>query len=555
MEKIKNRFLLKEWEIWHTYSTYLNIGYPINLIRLSKKMVDTGFSHLSQHISGFTVWKYNNELKMGITSYSDTDDSDVYNFTLKSLNENEEVKIKDFAIEAWGQCSYFRSNELRLFNKDSLFPILYTRAFIGQCILYKTQNNERILLYPIVTVYVDGIITVEFRTISPDRYVNLKDFIDGAVNLGIEYFDAIQVPPGLSKLASESWVRSQINWKIYERPTILEYEKKHESTIIAGTILDKSGDFNFELSPLSKAEDRQKESLSSLALTIFNSVAYLISNSPKGLKYILFGNPIISEIGYWFGRPHIYLCKFNGQQNISSKNENLYKEHFAHIMLRSSKFPSNIALEHLPTDSRYAEDYSAYIGITASLWVWSKMGLERTKEYIDANRGHLIYEQQATIRLLEYSYLLYRKMYDKSYDIRNIKDVINARKELISLEQYLEETSKFGEIRNLIQNGLNELGVQNIKNRIDELLKIKEFEVSNRDRRTAERIGRTITIIFGLIAIPTIANDILKPLWFLIDAPLPKTEDSIDLFFIGLTATMIAIILIFVLRIFKNSDS
>lgn len=146
-------------------------------------------------------------------------------------------------------------------------------------------------------------------------------------------------------------------------------------------------------------------------------------------------------------------------------------------------------------------------------------------------------------------------MYDKSYDIRNIKDVINARKELISLEQYLEETSKFGEIRNLIQNGLNELGVQNIKNRIDELLKIKEFEVSNRDRRTAERIGRTITIIFGLIAIPTIANDILKPLWFLIDAPLPKTEDSIDLFFIGLTATMIAIILIFVLRIFKNSDS
>ena len=60
--------------------------------------------------------------------------------------------------------------------------------------------------------------------------------------------------------------------------------------------------------------------------------------------------------------------------------------------------------EHLPVNSRRFNDYGAYIFLQATLWVWSKKGLEESPPGI--NRANLIYERQAVMELLEYGYIL-----------------------------------------------------------------------------------------------------------------------------------------------------
>src|SRR5229473_413225 len=81
------------------------------------------------------------------------------------------------------------------------------------------------------------------------------------------------------------------------------------------------------------------------------------------------------------------------------------------------------APRHLLEGSRPFEDYNAYVTSPSSLWVWSKKGLREQEPRADANRGNLIYEQQAMMEALEYGYMLHRGLYHRVKQLRSTDQV------------------------------------------------------------------------------------------------------------------------------------
>lgn len=543
MGKNEKDFYLKEWEIWYTYTTSLRPA-KIDLKSLADRLVKSELAHLSMLKDGYTVWNSGDGMMRGNTSV------DLSGGTF-FIDENEEAKIPNgFAGEAWYQCAHFRFGELRLFNAYPSLPPNYVRAFMGKCILYKEDENYSVNLYPILTVYETGVMSVEFRKISPPREIHLDEFITQEVNRTQIPFDRAEVPPALSKLASSVYMRTLVNWNMKERAKLLKLEKNHAETIDEHTVIDDDKDFTFKLSDLSLGGKNRKEWLYSLALTIFDTVAYLLSEPKEKNDFIFWGQPVSVDFeGYWVGRPYIYLCDFSDQKETASLNEEIHKHSFTKILMQSFEFPEKIKKEFLPEDSRLFEDCSAYLGQALSLWVWSKMGIKQQESWDDGNRGHLIYEKQATMRLHDYVYIIHRRLLNESINLENYDQVITIRRELIDLEQKISEVSAFGEIRELLKNGWSQMGLDGIKNRIDKALLLQQEEKSNKETRIYRKIGITLTVLFGLASIPIIANDILEIVWNWFKWPRPDDELSFQLLLLTIVFVLITSVAISIFKL------
>jgi hypothetical protein len=391
--------------------------------------------------------------------------------------------------------------------------------------------------------------SVEFRRISPSKEIPLDKFIKHEVNATQILFDKAEVPPAISKLVSSAYMRTLVNWNMRERAKLLKLEKNHSETIDERTVLYDDNNFTFKLSPLSHSDNNQKEWLYTLALTIFDTVAYLLSEPKEKNEFIFWGQPVSVDFdGHWVGRPHIYLCDFSDQQETASLNEEINKNSFIKILMQSFEFPEKIKEKFLPEDSRLFEDCSAYLGQALSLWAWSKKGIKQQEPWDDGNRGHLIYEKQVTMRLHDYVYILHRRLLNESLKFEDYDQVISIRRELIDLEQKISEVSSFGEIRELLKNGWSQMGLEGIKIRIDKALLLQQEEKSNNETRKFRKLGITLTVFFGLASIPTLANDILKPMWNWFNWLKPKDDLSFQILLLTIVFTLVLIVLFGLLK-------
>ena len=536
-----------EWEIWHTYTSFVGTS-DIDLEYLAHHLIESEMAYLTFHRDGLTVWRGDSGVGKGISTVTLGPDGRFGKFKLDP--QEHAPNISDFAKEAWWQACYFRFGELRLFGTEMPLPHSYVRAYLGQCDLVMDDQPHPIRIYPTLVVYESGIIIVEFRTISPCDEISHADFIDGAVNLFQLPFDQIRVPPALSKLATRAWYHSKSNWKFHQRAAMIFLERRHDLAVSQLTSVSEAGDFVFDLAPLGKSDDPETyEQLSSLALTIFHTLAFLMARPRKGWSFLFRGQQQIPEIcRYWSGRPHIHLTKFQDQRDTAKENEEAHGSVFGTLMLRSSCDDLSVARSHLPPDSRLFQDYSAYISSALSLWVWSLNGLRRQEEWTDPNRGHLIYEHQAIVELLEYGYMLHRALLEQIKTLSQTDEVLVARQGLMELEQEMADSSHFGEIRDLLENGWKAMGLDAVKKRIRDSLEIMEAKTSMEESRVTGKIVRALTILFGLIAVPPIAEQVLKPLWKILELPRPKTDDGFSILLILLSFLLVALIVLLLLR-------
>jgi hypothetical protein len=543
---------LYEWEIWHTYTSYVEVG-EVDLVYLAEHLVESGMAHLALHRDGLTVWKVKEGVGKGHTTFSLAPDGHHAEFKVEP--QGDAPKMADFAAEAWWQACYFRFGELRLFGTEMPLPHPYIRLFPGQCNLARDDQNEVVRLYPSIVIFESGIVIIEFRTISPDREISLSDFITGAVNLFQEPFDSIHVPPALSSLASRAWYHSGRKWKFHQRAALLLLERDHDLAIAQRTLTEDEGEFVFDLAPLSSSDDPGFEQLSSLALTIFHTLAYMMGRPRKGLGFLLRGQQRIPEIGgFWSGRPHIHLIRFQDQREIATDNEEAHAASFGSIMLRSNAAEPSLTRSHLPTDARIFQDYASYISNSLSLWVWSLSGLRQQEPWADSNRGHLIYEHQSIAELLEYVYMLHRALLERASSYTGERDISRARLDLLTIEQEMADASHFGEIRDLLERGWNAMGLESIRSRIRNSLEIRETQASRREARLITQIGLALNILFGFIAVPSMAEQVLKPLWKVLKLPRPTANEEFSLLLIGISVALLGIVVLILLRNLDRSN-
>jgi hypothetical protein len=541
---------LHEWEIWHTYTTYLNQG-DIDPDQIARRLVELEIAACAMTRDGRTYWKAGQKVGSGST---DVRLNDFATGATVHLDRDPgcDTPLEGFALEAWGEAGHFRFNELRVFGEDEGLPPPYVRAFLGQCKLISEDETSRseILLYPVLLIFLGGVMVLELRTISPDTPTELDHFIDGAVNLFQHRFDRAEVPPNIVKLATRAYYHSYRGWSFRYRLALIWMERGHDKAVRELTKSYDEGDFTFHLAPLTTSDkSRASEKLNTLALTLLHTVAFVLGEPRLGLAFVLRGQKQTPQLGdYWSGRPHIYIARFDGQRETASENARIHGAAFGSILLRAVAGGVTAARRCLPPDSRFFDDYNAYITSAASLWVWSNSGLRQQAPSADANRGHLIYEHQAVVELLEYGYMLHRSLLDRVEKYENADEVLAARRALITLEQTLAEASHFGEIRDLLDCGWREMKLPELRQRIQDALAIREAEASVAEARVATRIRQALTVLFGLIAVPSLGERVIQPLWKLIGIPHPDTDSAFQTITNAVALVFVGLVVLFMIR-------
>jgi hypothetical protein len=538
-----NYFCIEQWELWYTFSTYFKTHIS-NLEVVAKLLVDFEIPDCSVMSNGETFCLTNKGVISGKTLLDLSGDLKQVSVKFES-NGTGTDEFTRYARETWLVGSQFLYGEARQLSQGLELPTPHLRAFLKPIQLVKKE--ERITsLYPVIILYQSGILLIEFRIIAPDDSVELSDFIRNYVNIQKYDYDYAIVPTAVSVVAPEAYqYYSNPQSNLFQRLDIIKNKNIHKK---AFKILSKTvdlGDFEFEAAPLFSME--KKETITSVAQTLFTIVGFITQNPISPISFLLKGIPRLPELGnYWVGRPHIHLIQHSNQLDGSSTNEESNKEFFGRILARVPEAHGNFSI-YLPPDSRKFEDYAAYITSAATLWVWSKNGLENQKQWMELNRGNLIYEHQVQVELLEYGFMLHKSLIEKSTLLKKYPDVLATRRDIIELKSKMIETTPYGEVRDLLTKGWEQMNLGAMQGQISENLSILESEIKFIDSKQGDSF-RIFLTVFGLIASASFAKSVVSPFWKALDLWLPSNENWAELFLVSISATLVTILVFFLRR-------
>ena len=542
---------INDWENWYTFSTYLKAPY-VDLEAAAKVFVESGFAECVFLRDGMTFWRTENGFQKGETTIKLKPSTKEATFQV-TVQDNAENEMTSFGAETWAIGTKFRFSELRLFGEESSLPPPYLRAFLGYM---QFIEKEKLIIgcYPIVTLYESGIFLIQFRIIGKSKEV--EQFINDDVNIPRRQFDSVEVNPTISLLAPSAYYE-QLYWpmSITIRLRLHKMFQIHRTTHHKLIRTEKIGDFNFQLTPLSGEKD-QKETITSVAQTLFSIVSYLNSIPRTGIKYILFGNNKPLQLGnYWSGRPHIHIIRHSNQADAASKNEERNKKYFGWIITRSYGMADN-GNKFLPKSQRMFEDYSSYIASSSMLWVWSKSGLAMREKWDDKNRGHLIYENEALGCLVEYGYMLNKSLSDSLSEVAtvDIHDVLSTRRFIIDLKERMAHSSQYGEVNEFLNEGWDALGLNQTQLTITESIHVLETEAKLLESKRTDRTGKAITILFGLLTVPTFTESVTKPFWKYFGFWRPQDPNLYKLFIIGITTILVLVLVISLIQLLYSKS-
>jgi hypothetical protein len=503
---------IEEWEIWHTYTTYFE-ATEIDLSETARRLVAADVAECAMLRDGRTYWRSDAAVSSGSTEIDV--DSVTGESTFRLRFDDGCKKPEGFALEAWGQASYFLISERKVLGDDTALPPPYLRAYLGKCRLVtapsKDEPTSQLDLYPVLILYESGVLIVEFRMIGPESITELSHFITGGVNLFKYRFDSVEVSPGLASFATRAYYQSARRWNLYHRLQLMWLQAGHDIAVKQRTQKQEDDAFSFNLAPLSGSEGND---LKAIALTIFHTVSFIAGGPRMGLRFLVWGQVPPPSVGeFWSGRPHIHLVRFQNQGKTAAENELRHGADFGRIVCRVPILDEAQARRTLPTNARMFQDYGAYVTSATSLWVWSTDGLSAQAGSMDPNRGNLIYERQVLVEILEYGYMLHRSLYHRVEKFATTAEVISVRRQIVQMQRMMREASHSGEIRDLLENGWKEMALPSLISEIDAGLRLRESETQSIEALRSTRVGWALTVVFGFVAVPTLADQVVIPIW------------------------------------------
>ena len=525
---------LYEWNIWHTFSTFLP-STAIDLDVSAVRIIKSGLANAVMLSTGRVYWTCEDEIHDGEVSIRFDPDG-----MKADISWPSETHEKPYVFEGLFQSAVLRYAELKLFGQNSPLPSPYLRILMPECRLHSADFAVKV--YPIVKLHETGIILVELRMISPDKAVDLEDFINHYVNASLLPYDSADVPVSLARIAPIAY-HNRGKPPLRDRIRFAKKESGHKRAIKEHSYEDHEGEFQFAFAPLGK-EGKQPESFVELALTIVNSTAYVISKPRSAAGFIVFGQRQILDVaGGWIGRPHVHIIRHSGQRISASANERTNRDAFGWILARTIGTDLKVGRTFLPPSARPFDDYGVYINSAASLYVQAKKGLKKTAgvPWADPNLGHFVYEHQVKSEMLDYGYMVYRRMAGVAAGIQSLDSVLSARRNFSEFESALIGCGRFGEIRDLLQDGWNAIGLDRIRRQITEAFSVGEAEATIRERRLWNRLGFAVSIILGVSAVPRLAREVLRPLWSHYGWPLPPSADAAELVLVAVSAGLMTV--------------
>lgn len=524
-------FIISNWEISYTYSSYLSFD-KINLDKLAIRLIVNDLAELIIESNQIVYWKFNDELQVAqlILSIDENGSSGVAHLEPlvgSTLEMTENVKV--FFNDA---CNLVFSDQ-KLFNTTDVKKNIrvYFQKFLAK------YSYGEFLILPYFKIFEDGVTLVKYKLKPKNEKIEITDFIENFVNMGLNKFLDIKVSPSISKLSSIAYMYS-IKQSIFSRFQCLRDAKIHFNEVKNRTIDYEYENQKIKLVELPRTENNQ-DSFSSLTLTYLNIINFIYIAPKNDWQFLLFGiNANIHQSNYWLGRPYVYLIDFNEKKQKSSQNNNEFYREFIGILQRA--YNPYTTIQDLPEDMRYFEDSSDFISSSGYLCAFSNF-------LNDDGVKQSIYNKEIISEYLEYGYIIHRALKAKIQYSTDLSDIFLLRSDVNNLDE-LYELSYSGEVRSFLEKGWQEFGLSKIKKRIDEEINIDHDYKNYKYQIYNNNFNRILTIVFGILTIPTLAKEIIVPIWKYSEIMVPMDENLMNIFSL-IIAFFIIITIVYVLRI------
>jgi hypothetical protein len=490
------RIAIQRWEIWYGYSCYLSQSLPdlreaaIKLLKAKcARAVVLPTGEVGHRDAGEIAWcQLVEEDSIGSESMS-------LSFT-GELPKDESLRLPLFSAATMRLASRHVFSAHAPINDESIHVIL------PDLTVYRSET-DKIQLNVTARIFQSGIILVTFRLRLASDGMPLESFIRDFVNLPLRPLFAAETDKDLSFLFVDALTREKELpfWRrlheLKERRRIKQafIEKTRQAAVGRGVELPND---------LIWVQGAKTSQLSGLALEYAQALAYSLGRPRTGLPFVLLGEPEEPEWrGFWAGNPHIHLIRFSGQKSSAQDNEERFEESFKWILARSTPREGKLRND-LPKNTRVFDDYAAYVNEACVLWVYTS---EQDDQGGSGTSEDPIYlktiHHQVKGEMLEYGRILYKCLrHELNRDDLNWDKILSIRARQLQFELDLEETARFGEVRDFLAEGLRARRVPELKEQNAELLSLRESMASVEESRRLTMTGIILGLLLALLGIP-----------------------------------------------------
>jgi len=526
---------LNKWDILHTYSTFF-VEVIQDLDKVATNFMESGFAECVIASDGKTYCRSKNGYKESYTDYDSQLYGEEFSFSL-GLPEEEFEEISEYSRLTWLIGARILHSEHILTGENIYKTQGYLRAFLGPCYLLD-ENNEAFFCYPHLTIYSTGILVLQFRVLSPDETVALEEFIKDYLNMPFNEFKGAFVPTFISAIAP---ILNPASEHRVNLSTFFNYQIHCKE--VESLTQEENQEFNFKLAPLGLPEQDNQEKLHTLALTILGAAGFLIHYKDFNITNALEGLNKFPNMKFWTGRPHSIIYSYSEQQPNATEDEIRNASTYRKVLNRSlQENRIDSSLNNLRTQN----DYNLYINSSTSLCVWSK------ELYEKSINNETSYDYYATTLILEYYYMLYTKLVSETYNIQNTNDLFNTWTDINDIKADMMRVGHYGEFWNLLVTGWKEMGIDLLKEQIKNNLTFLESKTKITESNKTDFITIIITILVVILSTPPFADSVTKPIWAIFGFWKPINENHLQLFYVGITAIFIFLIIAILFLVIKK---
>lgn len=365
------------------------------------------------------------------------------------------------------------------------------------------SDTDQVPLTVTARIFQSGIVFVTFRLCFDSDGMPIESFIRDFVNLPMRPLIAAEFDRDLTFLFVDALTREK-KLSFWRRPGALKMRRLVKEAFVETTrqaAVERGVELQDNCIWMQGAETSQ---LSGFALEYAQGLAYSLGRPRTGLPFLLFGEPEKPEWrGSWAGNPHIHLIKFSGQQPSAQDNEDKFEESFKWILARSMPREGKLRTE-LPKNTRVFDDFAGYVNEACVLWVYTS---EQGDQGGSGTREDPIYlntfHHQVKGEMLEYGRILYKCLrHELNRDDLNWDKILSIRDRQLQFELDLQETGRFGEIRDFLAEGLRARRVPELKEQNAELLSLRESMASVEESRRLTMTGIVLGLLLALLGIP-----------------------------------------------------
>lgn len=533
---------IDRWENWYTYSSFYFLP-DLDLDRAAHQVVSDGLADFASHRDGLTIWKEPNGIGKGHLSVDI--DSRMHAARMQLSPTNGESTLTKYQMDCLGLVGQFRYSEARLFGLSGSLPHAYLRCFLGKFRLSNESTRARLSLYPILTLYDTGVVLLHLRVFSPQEPLDHRELVDSYLNLCRDPYHLLEGPPAFGP--SGQIARLDVDGLNLGRRAMTLLPQVRDLLMKEDVEFEKENDFTFSMALLAQDEAGSLTTLS-LANAVFSAFGHSLSDPHTGWRFVLKGSKGRADWGtHWRGRPNLHVLDFEGQKELASEQLEAYAQEWKAILFHSNELREMGDTRKELRDLRLFNDYNCFVTVGGSLWIWAGMGIRRHEEH-PLPSGSIAVEPQVVVEAIEYGYMLYRLLLHLSgQETMSGRLAVDLQAGALRLQGDLERAATSGEIRDLIRHAWSEMGLDDIRRELAGTLELRRERFALDEYQSRESTNRWLTILFGILAVPSISELVLKPIWGYWELPRPDSDDAHLLLLVSFSVVIVSLLIAFVL--------